>query len=321
MRDSSGFISVVIPAYNERAVIEQAVEEVERVLSDCMSRWEIIIVDDGSSDGTIDKVRRIVTQRRTVRAVRLSRNFGKESAILAGLRAASGDAVLTIDADLQHPPALIPEMVRCWRNGAKVVNGVKRNGLGANHNLGRAMFNASMGYLAHLDLKDASDFKLLDRLVVNAIVHDIPERARFYRGLTYWVGYEQVTIPFDVAPRAGGETKWSYWGLIKLAASALISFSVVPLRIVTILGLATLLLGLLVGTDAILSWNHGEAVSGFATIVITLCFIGSSIMLSLGIIGEYIGRIFHETKRRPAYLIDTSLGFDDEDGGPGAHKR
>jgi glycosyltransferase involved in cell wall biosynthesis len=220
--------------------------------------------------------------------------------------------VITIDADLQHPPALIPEMVRSWRNGAKVVNGVKRSGFAGTHDLGRALFNASMGYLANLDLKDASDFKLLDRLVVDAIVDDIPERARFYRGLTYWVGYEQVTIPFEVAPRAGGETKWSHWGLVKLAASALISFTVVPLRIVTALGLATLLLGLVVGTDAVVSWSRGAAVSGFATIVITLCFIGSSIMLSLGIIGEYIGRIFHETKRRPAYLIDTSLGFGGE---------
>jgi glycosyltransferase involved in cell wall biosynthesis len=248
-----------------------------------------------------------------VKALRLSRNFGKEAAILAGLEASSGLAVITIDADLQHPPALIPEMIRSWRQGAKIVNAVKRDYGPASRvsSSGRVVFNALLAYLGGLDLKDASDFKLLDRVVVDAIVHDIPERTRFYRGLTDWVGYPQVTIPFDVEARAGGTTKWSFFGLVKLAISAIISFTVMPLRVVTYLGLATLIFGAIVGADAVISWNRGEAISGFATIIITMCVIGSFIMLSLGIIGEYIGRIFHESKRRPAYLVEVSLGFDD----------
>jgi len=313
MGDSATIVSVVIPAFDECEVIEAAVQEVERALSICGVGWEIIVVDDGSADGTIDRLRQVVDQNENVRALRLSRNFGKEAAILAGLDVSSGHAVITIDADLQHPPALIPEMVRRWRQGAKVVNAVKRNRDPNHHfsNRGRAVFNATLDYFGGLNLKNASDFKLLDRVVVDAIVNDMPERARFYRGLADWVGYEQATIQFDVEARAGGVTKWSFLSLSKLAISALISFTVMPLRIVTFLGVATLVFGAIVGSDAVISWSRGEAVSGFATIIITMCVIGSFIMLSLGIMGEYIGRIFEEAKRRPAYLIDMSLGFED----------
>ena len=313
MEDPTSLVSVVIPAYDECDVIGAAILEVERALNVCSTDWEIIVVDDGSSDGTIDRIRRIVDQNTNVKAVRLSRNFGKEAAILAGLDVSSGHAVITIDADLQHPPTLIPEMVRRWRQGAKVVNAVKRNHDPSSPiaNRGRAVFNTLLAFFGGLDLKNASDFKLLDRIVVDAIVHDIPERARFYRGLADWVGYEQATIQFDVEARAGGITKWSFVSLSKLAISALISFTVMPLRIVTFLGAATLVFGIIVGTDALISWRQGEAVSGFATIIITMCVIGSFIMLSLGIMGEYIGRIFEEAKRRPAYLVELSLGFED----------
>ena len=318
MGDPIRIVSIVIPAYNEGEVIEATIKEIERVLQTTDMGWEIIVVDDGSTDGTIERLHRLVEHSDGVKAVRLSRNFGKEAAILAGLEASSGHATITIDADLQHPPTLIPEMISRWKQGAKVVNAVKRDYGPDGHvsSVGRTVFNASLAYLGGLKLKDASDFKLLDRVVVDAIVHDIPERTRFYRGLTDWLGYPQVAIPFDVEARAGGVTKWSVFGLVKLAISAIVSFTVMPLRIVTYLGLATLIFGAVVGADAVISWNRGEAVSGFATIIVTLCVIGSFIMLSLGIIGEYIGRIFHESKRRPAYLVDVSLGFDDIEQGP-----
>lgn len=309
----ASILSVVIPAYDECEVIEATIHEVERALEACRTGFEIIVVDDGSADGTFDRLRFIIDQNKHVKALRLSRNFGKEAAILAGLEASSGNAVITIDADLQHPPALIPEMVRAWRQGVKVVNAVKRDRHPSSRlsNRGGAIFNTLLTYLGGRNLKNASDFKLLDRIVVDAIVNKIPERTRFYRGLTDWVGYEQATILFDVEARAGGVTKWSFLSLFKLAVSALISFTAAPLRIVTFLGVATLIFGLIVGTDAVVSWSQGEAVSGFATIIVTMCVIGSFIMLSLGIMGEYIARIFQESKCRPAYLIEASLGFED----------
>jgi glycosyltransferase involved in cell wall biosynthesis len=315
MEEPTTIISIVIPAYNEGEVIERTIEEVDATLRTCDVGWEIIVVDDGSTDGTIDRLRNVVGRNPKVRALRLSRNFGKEAAILAGLEASLGEAVVTLDADLQHPPALIPEMIQQWSEGAMVVNGVKRDygPDGRVSKTGRAIFNASLTYLGGLKLKDASDFKLLDRVVVEAIVHGMPERTRFYRGLTDWVGYPQATVHFDVAERAGGKTKWSVYSLVKLAISAIVSFTVMPLRIVTYLGIATLIFGAVVGADALISWNRGQAVSGFATIIITLCVIGSFIMLSLGIIGEYIGRIFQESKFRPPYLVDAALGFDDTD--------
>lgn len=317
--DGTQLISVVLPAHEEADVIVRAVHEVERVLEGTGLGWEIIVVDDGSRDPTLQRVRWLAEQNSRVKGLRLSRNFGKEAAILAGLRAASGHAVVTIDADLQHPPSLIPEMVRRWQQGAKVVNGIKRNQYRAStfNRAGVGLFNAALARFAGLQLKDASDFKLLDRIVVDAIVSDFPESTRFYRGLADWVGYAQANVPFEVEERAGGTTKWSFWGLIKLAVSAVISFTAMPLRVVTLLGALTFVLGLGVGMEALISWAEGEAVSGFATIIITLCIIGSFIMISLGIMGEYISRIFQETKRRPAYLIETRIGFTDDEGHSG----
>lgn len=318
-QDDERVVSVVMPAHEEADVIERAIREVGRSLEETSLGWEIIVVDDGSRDETFERIRSLAQDDSGVRALRLSRNFGKEAAILAGLRAASGHAVITIDADLQHPPSLIPEMVRRWQEGAKVVNGVKRNQYrsGSLNRAGVGLFNAALASFAGLHLKDASDFKLLDRVVVDAIVSDFPERTRFYRGLADWVGYTQVNVPFEVEERAGGMTKWSLWGLIKLAVSAVISFTAMPLRVVTLFGVLTFGLGLVVGTEALVSWARGEAVSGFATIIITLCIIGSFIMISLGIMGEYISRIFQETKRRPAYLIETRIGFEEGDGSSG----
>lgn len=315
-QDDAPVVSVVMPAHEEAAVIERAIREVGQSLGETRLGWEIIVVDDGSRDETFERLRSLAQHDSRVKALRLSRNFGKEAAILAGLRAASGRAVITIDADLQHPPGVIPEMVRRWQEGAKVVNGVKRNQYRPS-SLSRAgvgLFNTALSLFAGLQLKNASDFKLLDRIAVDVIVSDFPERARFYRGLADWVGYTQVNIPFEVEERAGGITKWSLWGLFKLAVSAIISFTAMPLRVVTLFGVLTFGLGLVVGTEALISWTRGEAVSGFATIIITLCIIGSFIMISLGIMGEYISRIFEETKRRPAYLIETRVGFKEGDG-------
>jgi glycosyltransferase involved in cell wall biosynthesis len=299
---------VVLPARNEAAGIERAIETVGGVLDQCCPRWEIVIVDDGSSDDTFRILQDVSRRDPRIRGLRFSRNFGKESAILAGLRAARGQVVITMDADLQHPPEVIPALLEKWRNGAMVVNAVK----GDRHTDGwltrfRAKcFNSMMSAFGGINLEDASDFKLLDKRVVSTVVADLPERERFYRGLTDWVGFPSETVSFEVSTRVDGEGKWSLWRLIELALTAIVSFTSAPLRIVTILGMATLVIGFFIGMEALISWIGGNAVSGFATIIITLLLIGSFVMISLGIIGEYIAKIYEEVKNRPAYIVEAS---------------
>ena len=305
-------LSVVIPAHNEESGIAHSLAVIRKILDGCGMDWEIIVVDDGSSDRTFDRLRDLAAQDARIRGVRFSRNFGKEAALLAGLNIAKGDAVVTIDADLQHPPRLIPEMIAAWRQGAKVVDGVKRSRAtdGALTRLRAKVFNATLSRLGGINMENSSDFKLLDRIAIDAITRALPERQRFYRGLSDWVGYPHASIPFDVEERVEGQGKWSLWGLLGLATTAIITFTSAPLRIVTALGFATLLFGLVVAGDALLSWFQGRAVSGFVTTVITLLIIGSFIMISLGIIGEYIAKIYDEIKRRPAYLIESTVGID-----------
>jgi len=311
----SNVLSVVVPAHNEARGISHAMDVVAGALSSCGMKLEIIIVDDGSRDDTFEQIRELSRKDARVKGLRFTRNFGKEAALLAGLRAARGQAVVTIDSDLQHPPALIPRMIEEWRSGAMVVDAVKRSRVGdrLTARLRARVFNLMLSKLGGINLENASDFKLLDRVVVDAITRGMPERQRFYRGLSDWVGYRHVAIPFDVAERAEGEGKWSLWKLFNLATTAVVSFTSAPLQIVTVLGFLTLVLGFVVGADALISWFQGRAVSGFATTIITLLIVGSFIMISLGIIGEYIAKIYDEIKARPAYLVDSAVGFEDEE--------
>jgi glycosyltransferase involved in cell wall biosynthesis len=269
-------------------------------------RYELVVVDDGSRDDTFRLAADMADSGIPVRAVRLSRNFGKEAGLLAGLQNARGDAVITIDADLQHPPTLIPEMVAAWEQGAKIVHGIKRD-RGDEPWLSTArafVVNRLISALGGIDVQNSSDFKLLDRAAVDIISKLLPERSRFYRGLASWVGFNQVTLKFEVAARQQGQSGWSLRSLIALSLTAMVSFTSAPLRIVSVLGVLTFLLGAAVGTDAVLSWIRGDAVSGFTTIIITLMLIGSFIMISLGVIGEYIAKIYDEIKHRPLYIID-----------------
>ena len=311
-------LSVVIPAHNESAGIARTVDVIGAVLTSCAPAWEMIIVDDGSHDDTFERIRDIARRDPRIKGLRFSRNFGKEAALLAGLRAAQGDAVVTIDADLQHPPALIPQMVQCWRGGAKVVDAVKRrrDTDGPLTRLRARIFNALIKRLGGVNLDNASDFKLLDRGVVDIIALGLPERQRFYRGLSEWVGFRRTSIEFDVEQRLDGQGKWTLLKLLDLATTALVSFTSAPLRIVTMLGFLTLVFGLGVATDAVISWFYGVAVSGFATTIITLLIIGSFIMISLGIIGEYVAKIYDEIKARPAFLVEETAGLT----GPGASR-
>jgi glycosyltransferase involved in cell wall biosynthesis len=305
-------ISVVLPTHNEEAGISRAFDTIGRTLDDCGVRWEIIAVDDGSRDRTFAVISSRAAEDNRVRGIHFSRNFGKEAALLAGIHAARGEAVITMDADLQHPPDMIPQMLEAWRAGAKIVHGIKRQ---REHDsmvmrIRAWIFNKTISWLGGINIKNSSDFKLIDRVVVDVIAQQLPERRRFYRGLADWVGYKNVEVSFDVAERCDGEGKWSLLGLVELALTALVSFTSAPLRIVTFMGLLTLALGLGLTVDTLWSWFHGRAVSGFATMILTLLIIGSFIMISLGIIGEYIAKIYEEVKARPIYLIDESTGFD-----------
>lgn len=306
-------LSVVIPAHNEEAGIAHALSVIKDILATCGMEWEIIVVDDGSRDRTFDRLRELAAEEARFKGVRFSRNFGKEAALLAGLNLARGDAVVTIDSDLQHPPRLIPAMIEAWKEGAKVVDGVKRSRAtdGVLTRVRASIFNATLSRLGGINMENSSDFKLLDRIAVDAITRALPERQRFYRGLSDWVGYQHASIPFDVDERAQGQGKWSLWGLLGLATTAIVTFTSAPLRIVTALGLITMIFGFFIAADAFVGWLQGRAVSGFTTTIFTLLIIGSFIMISLGIIGEYIAKIYDEIKGRPTYLVESVLGIDE----------
>ncbi len=311
---SAPYISVVVPAHNEVAGLQKAIASIEAVVSSCTDTYELVIIDDGSVDGTFSVIERLAAANERVVGLQLSRNFGKEAALLAGLRQSAGDLVITMDADLQHPPELIPQLVDRWGAGFKVVNAVKQDRPNDAFlvRVRARVFNALLTSLGGVDVHNASDYKLLDRSVVDVLARELPERVRFYRGLSLWLGFPQTDVPFSVAEREDGESKWGMIALIQLALTAILSFTNAPLRIVTSLGVLTMLLGLFVGGDALWSWFHGTAVSGFATIITTMLILSSFVMISLGIIGEYIAKIYDEIKQRPIYLVSSVCARKEE---------
>ena len=308
---TSPFISAIVPSYNEGQGLAIAIKVIVETLDTCESDWEIIVVDDGSNDDTFQQVDLLSTYDSRIKGVSLSRNFGKEAAIIAGLKQATGQAVIIIDADLQHPPALIPDMIEQWRLGAQIIHCVKSNRKSDSlRKRGSAYFiNHLISSFGGININNSSDFKLLDREIVDILVHQLPERERFFRGLTSWLGFSEHYLYFDVASRQGDKSKWSFIKLFELAITALTSFTSFPLRIITILGFSTLLLSFFVIADAFISFANNNAVSGFVTLIICLLVIGSFIMISLGIIGEYIAKIYEEVKNRPHYLIKASIGL------------
>lgn len=292
-------MSVIVPAYKEEEGLSVAFERIQHY-AEPLCRVEYIFVDDGSTDKTWDIIEKLAENDNRVRGVRLSRNFGKEAAISAGLEAALGNVIVTIDADLQHPPELLPEMYAAWQAGAKVVNTVKRT----RENEGPVKAWMTRRYfklfqrLAGLDVGNASDYKMLDREVVECLNH-LPERERFYRGLVSWVGFEQKTLMFDVAPRVAGSGKWSSTKLIGLALDSIVSFSTIPMQLITLLGAGFGALALVLVARTGWLWLSGSAVPGFTTVILLQIIIGSILMIGLGIIGVYIAKIYEEVKKRP----------------------
>ena len=305
MTRTARFLSIVVPAYREQAGIADALREIRRAVLSTGDSFELIVVDDGSTDGTWEAVSALDTEIPELVALRLSRNFGKEGAIAAGLDAAAGDACIVMDADLQHPPSLLPQMIQRWHDGEwDVVEAVKshrgRESM-VRKVVARAFYRAA-SCLTGYDLQDASDFKLIDRRVLNEW-RRLGERATFFRGLVAWLGFTRTQIAFDVPPRQSGESRWSFTSLGGLAVQAVTSFSALPLQLVTVLGLVMLLVAVVVGAQAVRLWFEGLALPGFTTVILLQLIIGGFLMISLGIIGTYIARIYEEVKGRPRYVV------------------
>ena len=298
-------LSVIIPAFNEERGLAANLQVIRTQTAMTSVAFDIIVVDDGSSDRTWAVLTALTQQMPELHAIRLSRNFGKEGAIAAGLDAAHGDAVVILDADLQHPPTLIPEMVRLWQSeGWDVVEAVKAH-RGRESRLQRATartFYRAARSLTGYDLQDASDFKLLDKRVVDAWQR-FGERATFFRGLVAWLGFRRTQVFFEVPPRAEGGSRWSIAGLAGLAIHAVTSFSSLPLQLVTLLGVLTLLMAVVVAVQALRLYYQGLALPGFTTVILLQLIIGGFLMVSLGIIGTYIARIYDEVKARPRYVV------------------
>lgn len=301
----TSLISLVVPVYNEASIIHA---NLNAILAAAAGDWytlELIAVDDGSRDASASEIANAAAQDPRIRAVSFTRNFGKEAAILAGLTHANGDAVIVLDGDLQHPPQLIPKMLDLWRQGIYVIEAIKTDrGNEALHNgvLAHAFYSLFRRF-SGLDLKGHSDFKLLDRIVVDAYLA-FPERQRFFRGIIGWAQYPSAQIPFSVVERAGGgPSQWSKLKLLRYAIANITSFSSAPLKLVSYLGCITLAFGAVIGTISLIQKFEGKAIDGFTTINLLVIAIGGAILLSLGIIGHYIARLYDEIKARPPYLI------------------
>ena len=297
-------LSVVIPAYNEEEILPKTVQTVGSLLAAQKIPYELIFVDDGSKDHTWEEILKAHEKNENVHGVHFSRNFGKEPAIAAGLAEAAGDCVAVMDCDLQHPPQTLVEMYRKWEEGYEVVEGVKRT-RGKENGVYRAsagIFYRIMSRAVKIDMSRASDFKLLDRRAVNSIL-DMPERNAFFRAMSSWIGYKQTQVEFDVQERAAGKTKWSTWKLITYAVGNIVGYSTAPMQLVTGAGVAVFLLAVIMGIQTLVRYFTGHAVEGFTTVILLILLIGSIIMISLGIIGYYIARIYEETKGRPKYIV------------------
>jgi len=303
-------ISLVVPVYNERDMLPLFFDRVLPVLAAVNLRHEIVFVDDGSEDGSAVYIRNEIKRTPGLRLVKLSRNFGKEAAVTAGLEHARGDAVIVLDADLQDPPEQIPAMIESWQSGADVVLMQRRSRAGetAFKRWSAHLFYRLLNRTSRTDIPvDTGDFRLMSRKAVDAIL-TLNERNRYMKGLFAWIGLPTRVIQYDREPRAAGETKWDYPGLVGLALEGLTSFSVSPLRWATVIGLFAASVGALFGLWIVIkAMMLGDATSGYPSLVAIISFLGGIQLLSTGIVGEYVGKTYLETKQRPVYLAEEVL--------------
>lgn len=299
-------VSIIIPFLNEREVLPLCHARLRQVLDALGDPWEIVFVDDGSQDGSAEYLAGLMAREPGLKLVRLSRNFGKEAAMTAGLEHATGAAAILLDADLQDPPELIPDMVRAWREGADVVCMRRRSRAGESW-LKRASAYAYYRLLSRLSRAaippDTGDFRLMSRRAVDALLR-LPERCRYMKGLYAWIGMPTRVIDYDRAPRAAGATKWNYFALLRLAMEGITSFSTAPLRWATAAGVTAALLGALFGLAIIFkTLIFGDPVEGYPSLMAMITFLSGIQLITIGLLGEYMGKTYMEAKQRPVYLV------------------
>jgi glycosyltransferase involved in cell wall biosynthesis len=306
-------LSIIAPMYNEEANIDYFFETLIPVLLRLGLEYEIICVNDGSKDRTLEKLLNYRQDNPQIKIISFARNFGKEIALTAGLHHTSGKAIIPIDTDLQDPPELIERLLDKWREGYDVVYAVRRRRLGESSfkRFTANVFYRFINFISDIPIpKDTGDFRLFDRRVVKEL-NRIPERTRFMKGLFAWIGFKQVGIEYDRQPRHQGKTKWNYWKLWNYALDGITLFSTTPLRLWSYIGIIVSLLSFIYASFLILrTIIHGKDVPGYASIMVVILFLGGLQLISLGIIGEYLGRVYAETKKRPLYLINESYGFE-----------
>jgi len=300
-------ISIIIPAYNEESNLSVVAAAIEAVFATMQYRYEIIFIDDGSADNTVNVLKQLAAKNSCIRYILFSRNFGKDNALSAGLQKAKGDAIVTIDADMQHPPEMIVQMIELWQQGNEVVYTYredKNEHTSRFNNIGSSLFYKTINRLSDIELEDGTaDYRLIDRKVVD-VLNALPENDPFYRGLVKWVGFTQKSIPYTPNERSFGETKYSRRALTRLALRGITSFSTKPLNIAIYLGFTFSLLSLLYIPYAIMSLYFGwDALSGWASIIVTIAFFGGLQLMILGIIGLYLGKLFMQNKQRPHFII------------------
>lgn len=297
-------LSVVIPAHNEGKIINTTMQTVDEVLTQAGIDYEMIFIDDNSTDRTWEIVVEKSKEDKRIRGGSLSRHFGKEAAIRAGLAMSRGDCTLIMDCDMQMPPQCIPEMYRLWEQGYEIIAGTKnsRGKERASYGLLSRIFYRIMSKALHIDMMKASDFRLLDKKAV-LVLRNIHEQNVFFRAISSWVGFKTIEVGFDVAERAEGKSKWTKWMLIKYAINNITSYTMTPLYIILFLGMIMFIVALVFGVEALISYFTHQALSGFTTVILLQLFIGSITMLSLGLIGYYLARVFDEVRGRPTFIL------------------
>lgn len=304
-------LSVVLPAYNEEKMLAKAAGTISAVLEEAAIPYELVFVNDGSRDGTWAEIEKAAAENPHIAGIHFSRNFGKEAAIFAGMANASGDCCAVMDCDLQHPPKALVEMYRLWEQGYEVIEGVKRSRgrESVMHRASAGLFYRMISKAVGIDMSRASDFKLMDRKAVDALLA-LPEKNAFFRALSSWIGYKTASVEFDVQEREAGESKWSTWSLVKYAVTNIVAFSSVPMQLVTVAGVFVFLFAMIMGIQTLAKFFMGHAVEGFTTVILLILMIGSVMMISLGIIGYYISKIYEEVKGRPRYLISRRIAAE-----------
>lgn len=302
--------SIVVPAYNEAEVLPVFHARLRAVMGRLGESWEAVYVDDGSSDATSGVLAALREADPQVCVIGLSRNFGKEPATTAGLDHACGEAVIVIDADLQDPPEVIPELVAAWRAGFDMVYAQRRARAGESwaKRITATLFYRLMQRVGRVRIPhDVGDFRLMSRRVVDAVLR-LREHHRFMKGVFAWVGFPSVAVPYDRAPRAAGETKWNYWKLWNFALEGITSYTVAPLKVATYIGIFVALFAIVYGVIIVArTLIYGSAVPGYPSLLVVTLFMGGAQLITLGVMGEYLGRVFNETKRRPLYLVERCL--------------